>query len=150
MCFFLATTWFTKLPCYRNARLADHWSPDKNVKQGGPKVKSTPGEPPAEGPEKPVFPLIIFSHGMGGSRTAYSSVCGEFASYGFVVCTVEHRDGSGARTLINHTTEGLGSRPEREVAGRLEHRQGVGKHIYDVVDFIFPKDDPNDTSPGAD
>lgn len=85
---------------------------------------------------------------MGGSRTAYSSVCGEFASYGFIVCAVDHRDGSGARTLVNHTAEGLGSRQEREVAGRLEHKLGAEKHMYDVVDFISPQNDPNDTSPG--
>lgn len=138
MCFFLATTWFTKLPCYRNARVADHWPPDKNVRQGGSQVKSMPGESPAGGPAKPIFPLIMFSHGRGGSRTAYSSVCSEFASYGVIVCAVEHRDGSGARTLVNHTAEGLGSRQEREVAGRLGHKLGAEKHMYDVVDFIFP------------
>ncbi|OJD29921.1 platelet-activating factor acetylhydrolase protein [Diplodia corticola] len=50
----------------------------------------------------PKFPLLVFSHGLGGNRTAYSSVCGEFASYGFVVCALEHRDGSGPRTYVNH------------------------------------------------
>jgi len=146
--FFIATTWFTKLPCYRNAHIADHWPSDKNVRQGGPQVQSTPGQPPADGPKKPIFPLIMFSHGMGGSRTAYSSVCGEFASYGFVVCAVEHRDGSCARTLVNHRPEGLSSRQERERTGGLKHKPGADKHMYDVVDHIFAKEDKHDTSPG--
>ena len=147
MGFFLATSWFTKLPCYRNAQVADHWPPDRNVRQGGLLVKCTPGKPPADGPEKPVFPLIMFSHGLGGSRTAYSSVCGEFASYGFVVCAVEHRDGSCARTLINHVPKGLGSRQEREHTGNLEHKPGAYRHMYDVVDYAFAKEDKNDTFP---
>ena len=149
MYFFLAATWYTKLPCYRNARIAECWPLDKNAKQGGLQVKSTPGGRPAEGPKKPVFPLIMFSHGMGGSRTACSSVCGEFASYGFVVCATEYRDGSGAGTLVNHTPEDLSSRPEREAGGRIEHKPGSDKRSFDVVDFIFPKDDPNDTPPGT-
>lgn len=71
----------------------------------------------------------MFSHGMGGRRTTHSSVGGEFASYGFIVCALEHRDGSGARTLVYHTAEGLGSRREREIAGRLEHKLGADKHM---------------------
>jgi platelet-activating factor acetylhydrolase len=61
---------------------------------------------------------------------------------------MEHRDGSGARTLVNHTPEGLGSHLEREAAGRIKHNLCSDKHSFDVVDFIFPKDGPNNTSPG--
>jgi len=85
---FLAT-WYPKLPCYRNARIAEQWPLDKNMKQGDPQ-KSTPGEQLAEEFKKLGFLLVMFSHGMGGSRTAYGSVCGEFASYGFIVCVMDH------------------------------------------------------------
>ena len=104
------------------------------MKQGGPQVKLTSGERPAEGSEKPVFLLIMFSHGMGGSRTAYRSVCGEFASYGFVVCAMEHRDGSGARTLVNITRPKVSAAAQNE---RLEDKPGSDKHSFDMVDFIF-------------
>ncbi|KAJ7904684.1 platelet-activating factor acetylhydrolase, isoform II-domain-containing protein [Mycena olivaceomarginata] len=41
------------------------------------------------------WPLVVFSHGLGGSRTAYSQLCSEMAAAGKVVIAVEHRDGTG-------------------------------------------------------
>jgi platelet-activating factor acetylhydrolase len=99
---FGATSMLTKLRGFRNGSLATHWPPDGNSKRNGYTIKNKHGPPPpGHGPE-PVFPLLLFSHGLGGTRTAYSSLCSEFASYGFVVCAVEHRDGSGPRTFVNH------------------------------------------------
>jgi platelet-activating factor acetylhydrolase len=72
------------------------------MKKKGYRIKNQQGSPPEGMGDEPIFPLLMFSHGLGGSKTAYSSLCSEFASYGFVVCAVEHRDGSGARTYVNH------------------------------------------------
>lgn len=83
-------TMFTKLPAWRNAPLSDRLPP-----------RAKPMEGPESNDEAPTFPLMVFSHGLGGTNTAYSSVCGEFASYGFVVFALEHRDGSGPRTFVN-------------------------------------------------
>ena len=44
------------------------------------------------------LPVAIFSHGLGGSRTTYSNICGNMASRGMIVVAIEHGDGSACVT----------------------------------------------------
>lgn len=55
-------------------------------------------------PEK--YPVVIFSHGLGGTRFAYSSVCAEIASNGFIVVALEHRDQSASFTYTISRRDG--------------------------------------------
>lgn len=43
---------------------------------------------------------MVFSHGLGGSRNAYSHITGSLASHGMVVIAPEHRDGTGPVSFI--------------------------------------------------
>lgn len=50
--------------------------------------------------DKPLsFPVVVFSHGLGGMRTTYSGICCDLASHGYVVAAIEHR-----YILIKHAT----------------------------------------------
>ncbi|GAB7365515.1 hypothetical protein MBLNU230_g6588t1 [Neophaeotheca triangularis] len=142
-------TMFTKLPAYRNAPIAQHWAAKVNVRDENVSVKTREGSKPQEATKMPKFPVMLFSHGLGGTRTMYSSMCGEFASYGFVVCAVEHRDGSGPRTYVNHApkAEQEGSADERETKGSVHHHAEDKRRGYEKKEYIYPRDNPFDTSP---
>ncbi|KAI0157589.1 phospholipase A2 [Xylariaceae sp. FL1272] len=46
------------------------------------------------------WPTVIFSHGLGGSRNAYSQIVGSLASHGTIVICPEHRDGSAVASFV--------------------------------------------------
>ncbi|KAF6003954.1 Platelet-activating factor acetylhydrolase [Cyanidiococcus yangmingshanensis] len=45
------------------------------------------------------LPVVIFSHGLGGTATAYAKLCCSLASHGCLVLALEHQDGSASATL---------------------------------------------------
>lgn len=137
------TCMFTKMPASRNARLATA-SPTST--QGSSKSR------------KPKFPVIIFSHGLGGSRTICSTICGDLASYGFIVIAMEHRDGSGARTYVNVPPDRISpelSQDEGSVSEAALKEQSTGAQKEEeskrvssyTVDYIFPEENAYDTRP---
>ncbi|KAG2156227.1 tRNA synthetases class I, catalytic domain-containing protein [Suillus clintonianus] len=81
-----------KIPVYSNAPLL--------------RQRPTPSHGYTRSESQP-WPLVIFSHGLGGSRTAYSQLCTRLASSGRVVLAVQHRDGSGHAFIPSTTGLGL-------------------------------------------
>lgn len=63
-----------------------------------------------------------------------------------MVVALEHRDGSGPRTFINLPKDRMNSEDKKEEASS-QSRKDRDK-VYSRVDYIFPKDNPMDTSPG--
>lgn len=77
--FSLRQLYWIKLPAHRNAKLLD---------------------PPTESGR---WPVTIFSHGLAGSRNAYSQICGDLASNGMIVIALDHRDGSSPIQYVRAT-----------------------------------------------
>ncbi|KAF2751395.1 hypothetical protein M011DRAFT_394765 [Sporormia fimetaria CBS 119925] len=71
------------------------------------------------------WPVMIFSHGLGGSRNAYSHLVGSLASHGMVVIAPDHRDGSAPISFIH--TPG-----EKEELTRVEYRKIAHKASTEV------------------
>ncbi|PMD29570.1 hypothetical protein L207DRAFT_642329 [Hyaloscypha variabilis F] len=75
------------------------------------------------------WPVMIFSHGLGGSRNAYSHLAGSIASHGIIVFAPEHRDGSTPISYIrdvpsnNSITEKSAARKSKRTVDyiRLSH-----------------------------
>ncbi|KIW08964.1 uncharacterized protein PV09_00875 [Verruconis gallopava] len=51
------------------------------------------------------WPVMVFSHGLGGSRNAYSHICGTLASHGLIVIAPDHRDRSAPVSYIRATSK---------------------------------------------
>lgn len=53
------------------------------------------------------WPLVIFSHGLGGTRTTYSHLCARLAAEGRVILAIEHKDGTGPFVYTRTPVPGL-------------------------------------------
>ena len=73
--------YWIKIPAHRNAQLLD--PPTSNGR----------------------WPVTFFSHGLAGSRNAYSHICGDLASNGMMVVALDHRDGSSPIQYVRATAD---------------------------------------------
>lgn len=71
------------------------------------------------------WPVMIFSHGLGGSRNAYSHLVGSVASHGVIVICPEHRDGSSPISFVRELPGHRGSGEKAQSTGSTK-----------VVDYI--------------
>ncbi|MCB9292111.1 MAG: prolyl oligopeptidase family serine peptidase [Lewinellaceae bacterium] len=68
-------------------------------------VPVTPGAPPADTDEQ--FPLLLFSHGLNGSRYQNSFLLPELASQGYVIASIEHTGAASGTVLEDGSYGGI-------------------------------------------
>ncbi|KAL8842574.1 MAG: hypothetical protein Q9176_002531 [Flavoplaca citrina] len=66
------------------------------------------------------WPVMVFSHGLGGTKNAYSHLLGSLSSHGVVVIAADHRDGSAPLSLVRKAP---GSKPRPVEYRSISHRQ---------------------------
>jgi len=116
----------TKMPAY----LDPHIALSAPISLSGSRSSSPP---------LPKFPIVIFSHGLGGNRFVYTSVCGDLASHGILVVAVEHRDGTASVTTFNDGNHLFYQRPypyaseKRFRQSQIVYRE---QEIIRVVEFL--------------
>jgi len=70
------------------------------------------------------FPLIIFSHGYGGSSSGYEGLAAYWASYGYIVARPAHADAGALRDVMRDRVEQRrADRQEQQRQGRGANRQ---------------------------
>jgi platelet-activating factor acetylhydrolase len=75
------------------------------------------------------WPVVVFSHGLGGSRNAYSHICGSLASHGIVVMAADHRDSSAPISYIRAT-----DKTEAQTVGYQKVSHTPSPEVYQARD----------------
>jgi platelet-activating factor acetylhydrolase len=111
------------------------------------RISAIENVPPTE-PSEGRLPVMIFSHGLGGSRNAYSTWCGSIASYGVFVAAIEHRDGTAPISVVNAGTVDQYEVPYRRIPEYNQETKHLRtcqlrQRIYEISNLIHVLRDIN-------
>lgn len=84
------------------------------------------------------FPLVVFSHGMGGSRRTFAETTAFWASHGYVVVTPTHSDSVELQRRTDKDVAGDFLKNPRAYTSRVDpaDRLADAKFILDSIDTI--------------
>ncbi len=77
------------------------------------------------------YPLVVISHGLGGSRFGYFRLAEHLASYGFVVASVEH-----VGTALRDGFEGTSEVGSANNIASIYYRPADIMHVIDYADML--------------
>ena len=96
--------------------------------------------------------LVVFSHGLAGTRNMYAALASALASQGYLVAAVEHRDGSASYTAI-HGKHGVTHKPYVHTDGNFAWRlEQIGKRVAELdaaVAALSTDAPPRNAYPGS-
>ena len=79
------------------------------------------------------MPVVIFSHGLAGTRNMYAALCTSLASQGFLVAALEHRDGSASCASKIDDVGGVKHEPYVHTDGNFAWRlEQIGKRVAEL------------------
>ena len=86
----------------------------------------------------PPFPVIIFSHGYGGSKDSYVPLTEYWTSHGYICIKPNHADSGALRALMEQRrAEMQKQREEMRQQGRRPDRQGMRREGPDLSEAIW-------------
>ena len=97
-------------------------SPERPEKFGPYTMPASRNAPIADG----LFPLVVISHGTGGSHLLYRNLAVHLAHYGFVVLLPEHPRNNRNNNDLAGTAANLANRP---------------RHLHLAIDWAYSHDD---------
>src|SRR5262249_46511497 len=80
-------------------------------------------------------PVIVFSHGLGGSRNNYGYFCNHLASHGYIVIAPTHA-GSDTRSLIEYRHRATGGGWLKDSISDAKNLRDRPRDISFVIDQI--------------
>lgn len=79
------------------------------------------------------YPVIVFSHGFGGNKDAFSTVSRHWASHGYVVIHPTHADGLERRDVGGAAGGAAGRLRAGGLVGRLNDPARIANRVADIV-----------------
>jgi len=91
--------------------------------------------------DQQTYPLLLFSHGLGGVRTQNTFQCQELASHGYIVAAVDHTDYAAYvlfpdGKMSHFTPQHLGMTPD--MMARINHDPAVFTAYFQAIEAALP------------
>ncbi len=93
-------------------------------------------------PDTTTFPLVIFSHGAGGSRTAFPDLTAHWASHGYIVILPTHSDSIALRRENGENLRRLATKPN-DLIRDVKPMDRVADVKF-IIDSLAMVEDAND------